>query len=64
MREQKAKAEVKKKRTNYETIPNLCPPPTSWYESTTPPPNLCHPPLPPIIHNNNTMDTEFLVQIR
>ena len=42
---------------------SLSPPPLRpWYESTTPPPlKLCH---PPIIHNNNTMDTEFLVQIR
>ena len=32
---------------------NQAPPP--------PPPNLCH---PPIIHNNNRMDTEFLVQMR
>ena len=34
-------------------------PPTPWYDSTTP--HLSH---PSIIHNNNIMDTEFLVQMR
>ena len=51
MREQKAKPQAKKR--NYKIIP------TSWYESTTL--ILCH---TPIIDNNNTMDTEFLVQMR
>ena len=51
MREQKAKPQVKKR--NYKIRP------TPWYESTTP--ILCH---PPIIDNNNTMDTEVLVQMR
>ena len=40
-------------KQNYEIIP------TPWYKSTTP--HLFH---CPIIHNNNTMDTEFLVQMR
>ena len=50
MRDQKTKAQIKK---NCEIIP------TPWYKSTTP--HLFH---PPIIHNNNTMNTEFLVQMR
>ena len=52
MREQKTKAQMKK---NYEIIPTPCPPPTPWYKSTI---------FSPIIHNNNTMDTKFLVQMR
>ena len=52
MREQKTKAHVKK---NYEIIP------TPLYEST--PPSHIYP-IPPIIHNNNTIDTGFLVQMR
>ena len=40
-------------KKNYEIIP------TPWYESTTP--HLSH---SPIIQNNNTMDTEFQVQMR
>ena len=40
-------------KKNYEIIP------TPWYESTTP--HLSH---APIIQNNNTMDTEFQVQMR
>ena len=57
MTNQKTKAQIKK---TYQTIPTPYPPPTPWYESTTPPPI----PSPPIIHNNNTMDTELLVQMR
>ena len=55
MREQKTKAQIKK---HCELIPTPCPPPPPWYESTTP--HLSH---PPTIHKNNTMDTEFLVQM-
>ena len=51
MRDQKTKAQKKPK--NYEIIP------TPWYEPTTP--HLSH---PHIIHNNNIMDTKFLVQMR
>ena len=51
MRDQKTKAQ--KNAKNYEIIP------TPWYESTTP--HLSH---SPIIHNNNIMDTKFLVQMR
>ena len=36
------------------------PPTHPWYESVTPP-NLSH---PHIIHNNNTVDTEFVIQMR
>ena len=47
-------------KKNYEIIPTPpVPPPTPWYKSTT-----SHLFNPPIIHNNNTMDTEFLVQMR
>ena len=38
------------------------PPPTPWSESTTP--HLYHHSWWGIIHDNNTMDTEFLVQMR
>ena len=55
----KDKSTNKKTKTNYEIIPTPCPPPTPWYKSTTS--HLSH---PPIIHNNNTMDREFLVQMR
>ena len=57
MREQKAKAQVKKIKLWDNTHPLF--PIHTWYESTTP--ILRH---PPIIHNNNTMYAEFLVQIR
>ena len=51
MREQKAKAQVKK--LNYEIIP------TPWYQLTTAQPR------PSANHlYNSTMDTEFLVQMR
>ena len=47
------------KNKNYDIIPTPCPPTHTliWIN---------HPHLsrPPIIHNNNTMDTEFLVQMR
>ena len=36
-------------------------PPHSHPNTNQPPPELSH---PPIIHNNNTMDAEFLVQMR
>ena len=55
MRDQKAKAHKK----NYQIIPIPCPP--------HPDPNMNQPPPTypsPIIHNNDTMDTEFLVQMR
>ena len=39
--------------------PPLVAPPTPWYESTTP-----HLSLSLIIHNNNTMNTQLLVQMR
>ena len=46
-------------KKNYEIIPTPCPPTHTliWINH----PHLSH---PPIIHNNNTMDTEFLVQMR
>ena len=50
---------VKKKKQTMEQYPPLVPPPTPWYESTTP-----HLSLSPIIHNINTMNTELLVQMR
>ena len=56
---QKDKSTHKKTQQNYEIIPTPVPPPTPWYESTTT--HLSH---PRIIHNNNKMDTEFLVQMK
>ena len=46
-------------KKNYEIIPTPCPPIHTliWINH----PHLSH---PPIIHNNSTMDTEFLVQMR
>ena len=46
-------------KKNYEIIYTPVPPPTPCYESTTH--YLSH---PPIIHNNHTMDIEFLVHIK
>ena len=50
-------------KKNYEIIPTPCPSTHTliWINRPPPPINLCH---LPIIHNNNTMDTEFLVQMR
>ena len=53
MRDQKTRAQIKK---NYEVIPTPCPPTHTliWIK---------HPPQPipsSMIHNNNTMDIEFL----
>ena len=50
-------------KKNYEIIPTPCPSTHTliWINRPPPPTNLCH---LPIIHNNNTMDTEFLVQMR
>ena len=61
MKEQRRKAQVKNKtkNKNYKIIPNPCPPPAPWYKSAT-----HHPSHPPTICNNNTMDIEFLVQMR
>ena len=61
----KNKSIKKKKKKGYEIIPTPCPPPppTPWYESTTPHLSIPAPP-PLIIHNNNTIDTKFLVQMR
>ena len=53
MREQKTKAQVQKNKL-WDNTP-------AFYEST--PPSHIYP-IPPIIHNNNTMDKEFLVQMR
>ena len=63
MGDQKTKAQVK---INYEIIPTSCPPTHTDMSQPPPPtptpnPNLCH---APIIHNNNTMDKEFLIQMR
>ena len=46
-------------KKNYEIIPTPCPPTHTliWINH----PHLSH---PPIIHNNNAMDTEFVVQMR
>ena len=49
MKDQKTKAQMKKR---YEIISTRCPPTHT------------HLSQPPIIHSNNTMDTEFLVQMR
>ena len=57
MREQKTIAQIKK---YYKLIPTPCPP-HPHPDMNQPPPDLSH---PPIIHNNNTIDTEFLVQMR
>ena len=57
MRDQKTKPQIK---TNYEIIPTLCPP-HPHHDVNQPTPTA---PIPPIIYNNNTMDTEFLVQMR
>ena len=54
---EKAKGEVKKSKLWDNTYPLSAHPHPD--ESTTP--NLCH---PTIIHKKNTMDTEFLVQMR
>ena len=51
----KAKSSSKKNHKNYQIILTTCPP---WYKSTTP--HLFH---CPIIYNN-TIDIEFLVQMR
>ena len=58
MRDQKTKAQMKKKKC-YEIIPIPCPPTHTliWINHS----HLSH---PPIIHNSNKMDTEFLVQMR
>ena len=45
---------------NCEIVPTPCPP-HPYAGMNQPPPHLSH---PPIIHNINTMDTEFLVQMR
>ena len=51
-----------KKKTNYEIIPTPSPPThTLTWINPPPPHHLSH---SPIIHNNNTMDTESLVQMR
>ena len=64
MREQKAKAEVKKKKNKlWDNTQPLSPTHILiWINHPLPQP-MPSPP-PPIIRNNNTMDTEFLVQIR
>ena len=58
MRGQKAKAQVKKNKLWDNTHP-LSPHPPS--DMNQPHPNLCY---PPIINNKNTMNSEFLVQMR
>ena len=55
MRDQKTNAHQKTMRQ----YPPAVPPPTPCNESITP--YLSH---PPIIHNNNTIDTEFMVEMR
>ena len=58
LKKETAHERPKEKSTNknktYEITPTPCPPPIPWYEPTN------HPTTYPIIHNNNTMDTEFL----
>ena len=54
MRDKKTKAQIKIKKNPQEIIPTPC-----WYESTNRHLSHLH-----LIHNNNTMDTEFLVQMR
>ena len=61
MRDQKAKAQIKtntKNKLRDNTNP-LSPHPNS--DMKQPPPTY---PIPPVIHNDNIMDTEFLVQMR
>ena len=57
MREQKAKPQIKKNLLN-NTVPLSHHPNPDLNQ---PPPNLCH---PPILYNNNTMDTEFVAEMR
>ena len=57
MRDQKTKAQIKAKTM---TIPTSCPP-NPYPDMNQPPPHVSH---SPIIHKNNIMDTEFLVQMR
>ena len=58
MRDQKTKAQINKK---YKLRDNTHPlSPTHTQDESTTPTYL----IPPIIDNNNTMDTEFLVQMR
>ena len=60
MREQNTAAQEKKKNHKMKPIP--CIPPSQPHTNINQPPlHLSH---PPIIYNNNTMDMEFLVQIR
>ena len=60
MRKQKTETQVKgKPKKNYNVKPTPCPPPTPCYNSTT-----LDLPHPPTICNYNTMDIEFLVQMR
>ena len=50
----------KLKKMNYEIIPTPCPPIPHPHVNQPP-----HSPIPfPIIHNNNTVDTEFQIQMR
>ena len=66
MGEQKTKAQVKTKKLRDNTNP-LSPPPhpdMNQPPPIPPPPTAPHLSHPPIIHNHNTMDTEFLVQMR
>ena len=58
MRDQKKKAHKKNKKS-YEIIPT--PSPHHPHPDINQPPPIY--PITPIIHNNNTMDTEFLVQM-
>ena len=60
MRDQKTKAQIKiKKNKLWDNTHPLSPHPHP--DTNQPPPTYA---IPPIIYNNNTMDTEFLVQMR
>ena len=63
MRDQKTKAQIKtntKTKLRDNNTHPLSPHPNPDMKQPSPP-HLSH---PPIIHNNNKMDTEFLVQMR
>ena len=61
MRDQKTKAQIKKKKKCKLRHNTHCLSPHTHPDMNQPPPTY---PIPPIIHNNNTMDTEFLIQMR
>ena len=59
MREQRTKVQPKKNKKLQDNTHRLSPPPTPSYKSTNP--YLSH---TATIYNNNTMDIEFVVEMR